>query len=144
MVLANLIFVLWVKRYVSIKCNTIKNTLFHSEQIGAAGAKSPQTSSYVPKCFQEFLKIFICGTVQAQRCTCSWEQFQLIKGMLAVSLVSLASWFFWLQEKLLKRVSATLYLGGIVSYAFSNPIMLALCSKVINFSWKHFNQWVLY
>jgi len=26
---------------------TIENTLFHSEQISAAGAKSPQTSSYV-------------------------------------------------------------------------------------------------
>ena len=46
MVLTNLIFILWVKRYVSIKCNTIENTLFRSEQIGAAGAKSPQTSSY--------------------------------------------------------------------------------------------------
>ena len=38
--------ILWVKWYVGIKCNKIENTLFHSEQIGAAGAKSPQTSSY--------------------------------------------------------------------------------------------------
>ena len=42
MVLVNLIF-------VSIKCNTIENTLFHSEQIGAAAAKSPQTSSSYDK-----------------------------------------------------------------------------------------------
>ena len=31
---------------MSIKCNTIENTLFHSEQIGSTGAKSLQTSSY--------------------------------------------------------------------------------------------------
>ena len=46
MVLANLIFILWMKKYASIKCNTIENTLFHSEQISAAGAKSPKTSPY--------------------------------------------------------------------------------------------------
>ena len=33
MVLANLIFSLWVKRYMSIKCDTIENTPFHSEQM---------------------------------------------------------------------------------------------------------------
>jgi len=42
--LANLIFIFWVKRCASVKCNAIENTL--SEQIGAARAKSPQTSSY--------------------------------------------------------------------------------------------------